>query len=102
MIEFRFEWDEAKNRANQRKHGLSFEEASHVFRDPLHVSMQDRIEGGERRWRTLGTVGGFAVLLVAHTLAEEESSGAWREIVRIISARRPTPSERRRYEEQNR
>ena len=82
MIEFRFEWDEAKNRANQRKHGLSFEEASHVFRDPLHVSMQDRIEGGERRWRTLGTVGGFAVLLVAHTLAEEES-------VRCVERNRP-------------
>ncbi|MHB8528372.1 MAG: BrnT family toxin [Caulobacteraceae bacterium] len=51
MIGVRFEWDEAKNLSNQRKHdSVSFEEASQVFRDPLHVSVQDRIEGGEQRW----------------------------------------------------
>ena len=49
-MSLRFEWDEAKNRANQRKHGVSFEEAAHVFRDPLQVSVQDRTEGGEQRW----------------------------------------------------
>ncbi len=39
MTSVRFEWDEAKNRSNQRKHdGVSFVEASQVFRDPLHVS----------------------------------------------------------------
>ena len=49
----RFEWDEAKNLANQRKHGVSFEDASEIFRDPLFVSLKDRIEDGEQRWQTL-------------------------------------------------
>jgi len=45
MISVRFEWDEAKNHSNQRKHdGVSFEEARQVFQDPMHVSVQDRIE----------------------------------------------------------
>jgi uncharacterized protein len=44
----RFEWDEAKNLSTRRKHGVSFEEASLVFRDPLYVSVQDRIRVGNR------------------------------------------------------
>ena len=46
MDGIRFEWDESKNLSNRRKHGVSFEEACQVFRDPLYVSVQDRIEGG--------------------------------------------------------
>jgi uncharacterized DUF497 family protein len=53
MAAVRFEWDENKNRANQRKHGVSFEEAVRVFFDPLHLSHQDRVEGGEQRGRRL-------------------------------------------------
>lgn len=68
MTDIRFEWDEAKNFANQRKHGVSFEEASQVFHDPLHLSVQDRIEGGEQRWQTLGIVGGLILLTVAHVV----------------------------------
>jgi uncharacterized DUF497 family protein len=45
----RFEWDEAKNFSNQRKHGVSFEDASEIFSDPLFVSLKDRIEDGEQR-----------------------------------------------------
>jgi uncharacterized DUF497 family protein len=46
--------DEAKNLSNQRKHdGVSFEEARLVFQNPLHVSVQDRNEGGEQRWQTV-------------------------------------------------
>ncbi len=93
----RFEWDEAKNQSNQRKHGVSFEEACQVFRDPLHVSVQDRIEGSEHRWQTLGLVQDCLLLLVAHTLRNQEGA----EIVRIISARKATPKERRRYEQEN-
>jgi uncharacterized DUF497 family protein len=40
---FRFEWDEAKNLANQRKHGVSFQLASQVFLDMLFVSLKERI-----------------------------------------------------------
>ncbi|CCD29643.1 Conserved hypothetical protein DUF497 [Candidatus Glomeribacter gigasporarum BEG34] len=93
----RFEWDEAKSQSNQRKHGVSFEEACQVFRDPLHVSVQDRIEGSEQRWQTLGLVQDRPLLLVAHTLRDQEGT----EIVRIISARKATPIERRRYEQEN-
>jgi uncharacterized protein len=45
----RFVWDEAKNRANKAKHGLSFELAKRVFADPLHVSIPDLHEHGEER-----------------------------------------------------
>ena len=99
MIGVRFEWDEAKNLSNQRKHdGISFEEARQVFQDPLHVSVQDRIEGGEQRWQTVGAVQGFVILVVAHTVTEESGDGGWMDVIRIISARRATPRERRRYE----
>jgi hypothetical protein len=95
----RLEWDEAKNLSNQRKHdGVSFEEARHVFADPLHISVQDRIENGERRWQTIGAIQGLMILVVAHTYTEEDAEGGPVEIVRIISARRATPRERRRYE----
>jgi uncharacterized DUF497 family protein len=102
MTSVRFEWDEAKNLSNQRKHdGVSFEEAEQVFQDPLHVSVQDRIEGGEQRWQTVGSVQGFVILVVAHTVTEEDADGGSVEIIRIISARRATPRERRRYESEN-
>lgn len=102
MTGIRFEWDEAKNRSNHRKHdGVSFEEASQVFRDPLHLSVQDRIEGGEQRWRTFGAVGGFVILVVAHAMTEEDAEGGRVEVIRMISARRATPRERRRYEDEN-
>ena len=100
MTRTRVEWDEAKNRSNLRKHGVSFEQASQVFRDPLHVSVQDRTEGGEQRWQTFGLVGEFMILVVAHTWTEETTDGGLIEVVRIISARRAMPRERRRYEEE--
>ena len=102
MTSVRFEWDEAKNLSNQRKHdGVSFEEARQVFQDPLHVSAPDRIEGGEQRWQTVGAVRGFVILVVAHTVTEEDADGGSAEIIRIMSARRATPRERRRYEDEN-
>jgi uncharacterized protein len=60
----RFEWDGAKNRSNQRKHGVSFEDASHIFRDPLYVSVQDRVDDGEQRWQTLEFVEDLLLLVV--------------------------------------
>lgn len=98
----RFEWDEAKNLSNRRKHGVSFEEAAAVFRDPLCVSVQDRIEGGELRWQTLGLVEGILLLVVVHTVREEGEDDTLVEVIRIISARLATRKERRRYEEENR
>ena len=101
MEGIRFEWDETKNLSNRRKHGVSFEEASQVFRDPLYVSVQDRIEGGEARWQTLGLVEGLLLLTVAQTVREERDYGTSVEVIRIISARPATRKERRRNENEN-
>ena len=101
MESIRFEWDEAKNLSNRRKHGVTFEEASQVFRDPLYVSVQDRVEGGELRWQTLGLVEDLLLLTVAHTVREERDDGTWADVIRIISARHATRKERRRYEDEN-
>ena len=97
----RFEWDEAKNLSNQRKHGVSFEKASAVFLDPLYVSAQDRIEDGEPRWQAIGMVEDLLILTVAHTVREEKAEGTWVDVFRIISARPATRKERRRYEDEN-
>lgn len=97
----RFEWDEAKNLSNQRKHGVRFEEATAVFLDPLYVSVQDRIEDGEIRWQAVGMVEDLLILAVAHTVREETADGALIDVFRIISARPATRKERRRYEDEN-
>lgn len=97
-MKVRFEWDPAKAAANLRKHGVSFEIATRVFLDPFALAEQDRIEGGEQRWRTLGLVEGWLLVLVAHTVREDNDV----EVIRIISARRAEPRERRRYEQENR
>lgn len=99
----RFIWDDAKNRSNQKKHGgIAFEAAAHVFRDPFRLTRQDRIEDGEERWQTIGVVHGVTVLLVAHTITEDDGDGEPVETIRIISARRATPRERKHYEHENR
>ena len=105
MTKIRFEWDEAKNLSNQRKHGISFEQASQVFFDPLHIVVDDRVIEGEQRWQALGLIRRVArdllLLLVVHTARENEEGEEWVETVRIISARRATPEERRVYEDEN-
>jgi uncharacterized DUF497 family protein len=93
----RFEWDPAKARANARKHGISFEIALHVFEDPDALVEQDRIEGVERRWQTLGLVEGVLLLLAAQTVQFEDDE---HENIRIISARRADGKERKRYEKE--
>ena len=86
-----FTWDERKNRVNRRKHGVSFEVALRVFDDPFQLSIPDREVDGELRWQTMGMVGNVCILLVAHTVNEEE------QIIRIISARKAIRRERRIY-----
>lgn len=86
----RFEWDEGKNRANIAKHRVGFDEARRVFSDPHVIIREDRVVEGEERLHAIGYV--ERVLLVVHTVRE----GA---IIRIVSARKATPAERRLYEE---
>lgn len=85
-------WDPRKAAANLKKHQVSFEEASTVFGDSLALTGADPDHShGERRWITFGSSARGRVLTVAHT---DEG-----DIIRIISARKATPHERRFYEE---
>jgi uncharacterized protein len=88
----RFSWDPQKAAANLKKHGVSFVEASTVFRDRLSVTGADPDHSvGERRYITFGNSIKNRLLVVAHT---EDNN-----IVRIITARPVTRLERRIYEE---
>jgi uncharacterized DUF497 family protein len=89
----RFEWDQSKNRANIAKHGIGFDEARRIFSDPHVIIREDRVVDGEKRLHPLGYV--ERVLLVVHTV-REEGLGA---IIRIVSAPKATPAERKLYEE---
>jgi len=101
-MKIRFEWDQDKAARNLDKHRVSFETAIRVFADPFALTEQDRIEGGEQRWQTLGMVGSHCLLLVAHTFRDEDEGGHSIETIRIISAREADRKERRRYEEETR
>lgn len=91
-----FEWDRTKAESNIKKHRLSFETAIRAFADPFALVEQDRIENGEHRWQTLGLVEGYLLVLVAHTIRDNEDDI---DVIRIISARRAEPKERKRYEQ---
>ena len=99
----RYEWGEAKNRRNQRKHGgISFELASLVFEDERSLVGPDRLDlTGEQRWHAIGEVRiepeRVVVLVVVHAYREDCNG---EEIIRIISARRAEKHEIRRYQEQ--
>jgi uncharacterized DUF497 family protein len=86
-----FEWDEAKNRANIRKHGFDFADAEEMFRGVLVVDTDTRKDYGEHRWTGLGIVGGR----VAHVVFIEGDF----ETIRIISLRKATSRERKEFEE---
>lgn len=90
-----WKWDSNKDRANKRKHGLSFETAQLVFDDPLAISRLDQAST-EERWQTVGLVGHLAVIVV-HTWPDTASDSEG--VGRIISARKATRHERRAYEE---
>ena len=95
----RFEWDDDKNRINQRKHdGLAFESAALVFNDPLTLFRKDRIVDGEQRWQAIGSALG-AVLMIVHVYRVEDTNDE-EENIRIISAREANKRERRIYLQQ--
>jgi len=90
----KFEWDENKNRLNQHKHGVSFEDAKMVFDDPLQISKLDyRFSYFEERWITLGSSKNSQLLVVVNLFFTDDGE----EIIRIISARNANPKERTRY-----
>jgi uncharacterized protein len=92
-----WKWDDAKNRENIRKHGLSFETAQYVFADPLALSQIDLFPD-EERWQTIGLIGQLTVFVVHTWQVVDPVTGE--ETGRIISARKATIYERRAYEEE--
>ena len=84
-----FEWDPHKQRANLRKHGIELADAVAVFRDPLALTVEDR-EYDEQRFVTIGADAFGRTLVVVYTYRGTDT-------VRLISARRADPSERKQY-----
>lgn len=88
----KFAWDTKKAKANVRKHGISFEEATTVFRDALSATGSDPDHSvGEFRFVTFGMSKQGRLLVVCHTEKDDT--------VRLISARLATKQERKIYEE---
>lgn len=92
----KFEWDAVKAASNFAKHRIRFETAIRVFADPFLYTQQDRIENSEWRRQSIGMLDGQCVILVAHTVHEQDGS----EVIRIISARKAEAKELKRYEQQ--
>ena len=93
-MRLKFEWDSNKAKSNQKKHGISFEEAKTVFQDPLSINFDDPDHSiGENRYIIMGLSSEGRYLLVSHTERENK--------IRLISARLLTSKERRDYEREN-
>ena len=71
----RFEWDDKKSASNLRKHGIGFDTAELVFDDPWQVLILDHDVDGEERWQTIGRAEDVLLLLVVHTVEDEEGRG---------------------------
>lgn len=92
MEDIRFEWDNRKNLSNQRKHGVSFEEARTAFLDENARLIADPDSSeDEDRFILLGLSIRLRLLVVCHCYRENDR------VIRLISARRADPSERRDY-----
>ena len=88
----RFEWDESKNRANMRKHGVDFRDAAYAFADPYALNIpDDEHSEAEERWVLLGMDASQRLLLVVHTDRSQNT-------IRLISARAATRQERAAYQ----
>ena len=84
-----FEWDEEKDRINFSKHGIHFKTAIKVFLDPNRLIREDNEHPEELRYDVLGRVG--KIIFVVCALPDQN-------VIRMISARLATSSEKARYE----
>jgi uncharacterized protein len=92
MNAMRFTWDQAKAAENLRKHGVSFEEGSTAFADEAARLKHDPDHSQEEdRFILLGFSAKLRLLIVCHGYREND------EVIRIISARKATPNERKQY-----
>ncbi len=98
-MQYIFEWDPAKAKQNIQKHGVSFQRAGTIFRDPHAISIFDSEHSlEEERWVTIGRDISEMLIVVSHTFHEIGESSC---SIRIISARKATKNERKQYEEWN-
>ena len=87
-----FEWDDNKEQINIKKHGMNFETASHVFDDDNRLEIYDDLHSDyEDRYITIGMID--EITCIAMVVYTERGT----DVIRIISARKATPKERRRY-----
>jgi uncharacterized DUF497 family protein len=84
----RFEWDPEKNRENQRKHRMSFDDATEAFQDPFPIRDYDDRDYDEDRWVLIARMRGIVVYEVCTDRGRAR---------RLISARKATPDEEARY-----
>ena len=92
MNGMRFAWDAAKAEENLRKHGVSFEEGSTVFADENARLKHDPDHSrDEDRFILLGFSAKLRLLIVCHAYRENDN------VIRMISARKATPNERKQY-----
>jgi len=92
MEDIKFEWDESKNKTNQKKHGISFEEAQTTFFDEFARLISDPGHSdSEDRFILLGLSSELRVLVVSHVYRVPGS------VIRIISARKANSQERKSY-----
>lgn len=92
MMDVVFEWDERKNRANRKKHSISFEEARSAFLDENARVMPDSEHSeGEERFVLLGLCVSLKIIVVCHCYREKDR------VIRIISARKADREEQRQY-----
>ncbi|MEE3719665.1 BrnT family toxin [Tumidithrix elongata RA019] len=87
----KFEWDEAKNLENIRKHEIDFADVPPMFDDEILIDLDDRFDYGEDRWVGIGFLGS-GIAVVVWTERKEN-------ITRIISARRANRYEQKRFEQ---
>ncbi len=93
MNKLDFEWDDAKEKINIRKHKLDFSTAAHVFIDEYRIEKYDgKHSETEERYKVIGAIDGhLTVVVVSYTMRNKES------IIRIISARTALKHEREEY-----
>ena len=96
-MQYNFEWNPNKAKANWVKHKVRFEHAATVFSDSRAISIYDEVHSGdEDRWLTLG-LASTGVLLVVHHTFEEVDDESYN--IRIISSRKATKNEKKQYKE---
>ena len=94
-MHYNFDWNPDKAKKNKRKHKISFERATSIFRDPNAVSIVDKEHSKEEdRWITMGIDSNGILLIVCHTFVVTDNTACE---IRVISARKADKSEMHQY-----